>query len=83
MSVYRYKIQLTYVDGKSSETTKIDVASIKSFCIERDYDNKNMPIAFMELTLDEKFDCVLLHLNGNLPLNTISKKEELMLLISR
>ena len=48
MSVYRYKIQLAYVDGKSSETTKIDVASIKSFCIERDYDNKNMPIAFME-----------------------------------
>ena len=37
----------------------------------------------MELTLDGKFDCVLLHLNGNLPLNTISKKEELMLLISR
>ena len=37
----------------------------------------------MELTLDEKFDCVLLHLNGNSPLNTISKKEELMLLISR
>ena len=53
MSVYRYKIQLAYVDGKSSETTKIDVASIKSFCIERDYDNKNMPIAFMELTLDK------------------------------
>ena len=28
----------------------------------------------MELTLDEKLECVLLHLNGNLPLHTISKK---------
>ena len=28
----------------------------------------------MELTLDEKFDCVLLHLNDNLPLYTISKE---------
>ena len=37
----------------------------------------------MEQTLDEKLDCVLLHLNGNLPLHTILKKEELMLLISR
>ena len=37
----------------------------------------------MELTLDEKFDCVLLHLNGNLPLKKKKKKEELMLLISR
>ena len=37
----------------------------------------------MKLTLDEKLECVLLHLNGNLPLHTISKKEELMLLISR
>ena len=37
----------------------------------------------MELTLDEKLECVLLHLNDNLPLHTISKKEELMLLISR
>ena len=36
----------------------------------------------MKLTLDEKLECVLLHLNGNLPLHTISKKEELMLLIS-
>ena len=62
MSVYRYKIQLTYVDGKNSETTKIDVASIKSFCIERDYDNKNMPIAFMELTLDKNLvDTIIIH----------------------
>ena len=37
----------------------------------------------MKLPLDEKLDCVLLNLNGNLPLHTISKKEELMLLISR
>ena len=37
----------------------------------------------MKLTLDEKLECVLLHLNGNLPLHTFSKKEELMLLISR
>ena len=37
----------------------------------------------MELTLDEKLEYVLLHLNGNLPLHTISKKEKLMLLISR
>ena len=33
---------------------------------------------FIELTLDEKLDCVLLDLNGNLPLHTILKKEELM-----
>lgn len=37
----------------------------------------------MKLTLDEKLERVLLYLNGNLPLHTISKKEELMLLISR
>ena len=37
----------------------------------------------MEQTLDKKLECVLLHLNGNLTLHTISKKEELMLLISR
>lgn len=37
----------------------------------------------MKLTLDEKLECVLLHLNSNLPHHTISKKEELMLLISR
>lgn len=37
----------------------------------------------MKLPLDEKLDCVLFYLNGNLPLHTISKKEELMLLISR
>ena len=28
----------------------------------------------MELTLDEKLECVLLHLNDNLPLHTISKE---------
>ena len=28
----------------------------------------------MELTLDEKLECVLLHLNDNLPLYTISKE---------
>ena len=28
---------------------------------------------FMKLTLDEKLECVLLHLNDNLPLHTISK----------
>ena len=37
----------------------------------------------MKLPLDDKLECALLHLNGNLPLHTISKKEELMLLISR
>ena len=37
----------------------------------------------MKLPLDEKLECVLLHLNDNLSLHTISKKEELMLLISR
>ena len=28
----------------------------------------------MELTLDEKLECVLLHLNDNVPLHTISKE---------
>ena len=33
----------------------------------------------MELTLDKILECVLLHLDGNLPLHTILKKEELNL----
>ena len=29
----------------------------------------------MKLTLDEKLECVLIHLNDNLPLHTISKEK--------
>lgn len=67
MSTYRYKISMSYYNTLNSKTIDIRVESIKSFCIEKDYDKMNMPIAFMELVLDKNLvDDIILNAKDNL-----------------
>ena len=67
MSRYRYKFSMSYLDVKSSQETPIRVECIKSICIEHDYDNKNMPIMLMDLTLDKNLvDDIILNAKNNM-----------------
>ena len=67
MSRYRYKFSMSYLDVKSSQETPIRVECIKSICVEHDYDNKNMPIMLMDLTLDKNLvDDIILNAKNNM-----------------
>ena len=58
---------MSYLDVKSSQETPIRVECIKSICIEHDYDNKNMPIMLMDLTLDKNLvDDIILNAKNNM-----------------
>lgn len=67
MSRYRYKISMSYLDIANSSETIIRPECIKSFAVDRDYDNMNMPTALMMLTLDKNLvDQIILGAKDNL-----------------
>lgn len=52
MDRYKYSVSLTYKKEKISQ--KIESMNIKSIIIDRDYVNNNLPVIFMNISLDKK-----------------------------
>lgn len=54
MDRYKYSIELRYIKQKEKESQEIKANHIKSIIIDRDYINNNLPVIFMNITLDKK-----------------------------
>lgn len=52
-TTYKYKLEMEYVSGNKS--IRIDETQIVNMVIDYDYDNLNMPVLYMTITLDKRF----------------------------
>lgn len=63
---YKYKIEIQYINPKTSESTPIEVQCIKSLCIDRNFEFLHMPVAFVNLVLDKNLiDDMIKNMNKN------------------
>ena len=54
MDKYKYSIDLRYIKQKERISQEIKPEHIRSIIIDRDYKANNLPIMFMNITLDKK-----------------------------
>lgn len=54
MDQYKYNIQLRYIKQKERISQEISSIHIQSIIIDRDYINNNLPVIFMNISLDKK-----------------------------
>ena len=74
MAIYKYSIEMSYLEVETSKLTQIGVEHIKTLAIDYDFDNKNMPILMATLALDKNFvDNMIKNANKNLINMTIYK----------
>ena len=67
MAIYKYSIELSYLDVETSKITNIGVEHIRTLVIDYDYDEKNMPILMLTLVLDSNLvDDMIAKANKNL-----------------
>lgn len=74
MDRYKYSIELNYIKQKKNISEKIRSEQIKSIIIDRDYLNNNLPVIFMNITLDKRvIDDMIKNYNKNTMVLTIYK----------
>lgn len=74
MDRYKYSIELSYIKQNKNTSQKIRPEYIKSIIIDRDYLNNNLPVIFMNITLDKKLiDDMIKNYNKNTMVLTIYK----------
>ena len=54
MDRYKYSVQLRYIKKKERISQEVRTERIRSIIIDRDYINNNLPIMYINLTLDKK-----------------------------
>lgn len=74
MDRYKYSIELNYIKQKKNISERIRSEQIKSIIIDRDYLNNNLPVIFMNITLDKRvIDDMIKNYNKNTMVLTIYK----------
>lgn len=74
MDRYKYSVELSYIKQKQNISQKISPYHIKSIIIDRDYINNNLPVIFMNVSLDKKLiDDMIKNYNENTMVLTIYK----------
>lgn len=74
MDRYKYSVELRYVKQKERISQEIRAERIRSMIIDRDYKNNNLPVIFMNITLDKKLiDDMIKNNNTNTMVLTIYK----------
>lgn len=68
MDQYKYNIQLRYIKQKERISQEISSIHIQSIIIDRDYINNNLPVIFMNISLDKK---LIDHMIENSKTNTM------------
>lgn len=54
MDKYKYSVELRYIKQKERISQEIKTDKIRSIIIDRDFKNNNLPVIFMNITLDKK-----------------------------
>lgn len=74
VTIFRYKIEVTYIDTIRNKNTRLLNESLKSLIIDSNYENNCMPVLYATLTLDKLIiDDMILNANNNLLLISIYK----------
>lgn len=74
MDQYKYSIELKYIRQKERIAENITPEHIRSFIIDRDYINNNLPVIFMNITLKKTLiDDMILNSDKNTMVFTIYK----------
>ena len=74
MDKYKYSIDLRYIKQKERISQEIKPEHIRSIIIDRDYKANNLPIMFMNITLDKKLiDDMIKNYDKNTMVLTIYK----------
>lgn len=74
MDRYKYTIDLRYIKQKENISQEIKSEHIHSIIIDRDYINNNLPVIFMNITLDKKLiDDMIKNYDKNTMVLTIYK----------
>lgn len=74
MDKYKYSVELRYIKQKERISQEIRAEHIRSIIIDRDYKKNNLPVIFMNITLDKKLiDDMILNYDKNTMVLTIYK----------
>lgn len=75
---YRYTVSMAYLDQKRGKSTNIESYDINFIIIDHNYEVNNMPIIYLDLTIDNKLlDDMILNCNDNLIMLAINKYDDL------